>query len=574
MKSRLNQLIDLMGEYAVDLLLLHNTDEYQSEYVPVNKQRVKWLCGFSGSNATLIISREGKQHFFTDGRYMLQATRELDLNDYQIHNVCDLTPWQWCVENLASNAVIAYESSLFTLSQVKKYEDCSLILRPLDQILIDKLWIRDFSMECDIVEHPLKYSGVESYKKSCEAVKHLSGKDAALITDTDVISWLLNIRNNKFVYNPSVLSRAILYSDGRVDLFVDDICSVAVKYEHLKVYSLNDLFNILESIESIVIDASTIPVNIFQCLNQQDILIKNSDHCLLMKSEKNNVEIQGAVNAHIRDGVAVINLLYWLDVQLDNNKEITELDVESKLLSFRQEQNLFRGESFATISGFGENGAIIHYKANNNTNKLICKNGLYLLDSGGQYLDGTTDITRTIVIGEPTPEQITNFTLVLKGHIALAMAVFPLGINGGMLEVLARQYLWKLGLDYQHGTGHGVGSFLSVHEGPCAISCRNDIVLKPNMILSNEPGYYKNGEYGIRIENLMYVEKCMDNFLRFKQLTCVPVDLKLIDSNMLNNEEIGYIDQYHSFVYNTVAPYLDQKVKCWLHNACRSLKDK
>ncbi|KJV65408.1 MULTISPECIES: aminopeptidase P family protein [Ehrlichia] len=572
MEDRLNQLVDLMKEYGIDVLLLQNTDEYQCEYVPVNRQRIKWLCGFSGSNATLIISREGKQNFFTDGRYTLQAAKELNLNYYQIHNVCSLTPWQWCIENCLFNTVIAYESSLFTLSQVRKYEDCGIVLKSIDQILIDKLWVRDLTVEHNIGQHPLKYSGIDSYKKSCKIAKYLSGKDAALITDTDVISWMLNIRNKKFLYNPSVLSRAILYKDGKVDLFVDNVHLVDVKYEHLSIYSLDHLFNVLKSVKSIAIDASTIPMNIFLSLQQQDILVHDSDPCLLMKAEKNDVEMQGVINAHIRDGVAVVNLLYWLDIQLTNSQKVTELGVKSKLLSFRQEQDLFQGESFDTISGFGENGAIIHYKANSKTNKLICKNGLYLLDSGGQYLDGTTDITRTIAIGEPTSEQITNFTLVLKGHIALAMAVFPLGTTGGMLDILARQYLWKSGLDYQHGTGHGVGSFLSVHEGPCAISCKNNIALKANMILSNEPGYYKNGEYGIRIENLMYVEKYVDGFLRFKQLTCVPIDLKLINADMLNKEEINYINQYHSFVYNTIAPYVNEEVKSWLYDACRSLK--
>ncbi|ABD44564.1 metallopeptidase M24 family protein [Ehrlichia chaffeensis str. Liberty] len=574
MKNRLNQLIGLMEEYEIDVLLLQNTDEYQCEYVHINKQRIRWLCGFSGSNATLIISREGKQNFFTDGRYTLQATRELDCSYYQIHNVCELTPWQWCVENCLSHTVVAYESALFTLSQIRKYEDCGIFLKPIDQILIDKLWIRDFAIEHDIVQHSLEYSGVESYTKSCEVAKYLSDKDAALITNTDVISWMLNIRNKKFLYNPSVLSRAILYKDGRVDLFIDDVYSVNVKYEHLNICSLNNLFNVLKSVKSVVVDASTIPMSIFLSLQQQDVLVNDADFCLLMKARKNDVEIQGAINAHVRDGISIVNLLYWLNMQLDNNQKITELDVESKLLDFRKQQSLFQGESFSTISGFQENGAVIHYRANNDTNKLICKNGLYLLDSGGQYLDGTTDVTRTVAIGEPTSEQITNFTLVLKGHIALAMAVFPLGTTGGMLDILARQYLWKSGLDYQHGTGHGVGSFLSVHEGPCAISYKNDVVLQPNMVLSNEPGYYKNGEYGIRIENLMYVEEYMNGFLRFKQLTCVPIDLRLIDVDMLNHEEINYIDQYHNFVYNTIAPHVSEEVKHWLCHACQSLKGK
>ncbi|MGN7618525.1 MAG: M24 family metallopeptidase [Ehrlichia sp.] len=574
MKDRLNQLIDLMTEYKIDVLLLYNTDEYQSEYVPVNKQRIKWLCGFSGSNATLIISRQAKQHFFTDGRYILQATKELNIDYYQVHDVSILTPWQWCVENLTLGTVVTYESSLFTLSHVRKYEECGIVLNPIDQILIDKLWIRELGIKQTIVDHPIEYSGLKSYKKSCEVTRYLCGKDAALITDTDAISWILNIRNKDFVYNPSVLSRAILHKNGKIDLFIDDVKSVGVEYEHLSVYFLDQLFNVLKSIESIVVDASTIPMNVFQCLQQKDILIKDFDDCLFMKAEKNETEIRGAISAHIKDGVALVNLLYWLDVQLCNNQEITELDVELKLLSFRQDQDLFQGESFATISGFAENGAIIHYKANSETNKLICGDGLYLLDSGGQYLDGTTDVTRTIAIGKPTSEQVTNFTLVLKGHIAIAMAVFPLKTNGGMLDILARQYLWRKGLDYQHGTGHGVGSFLSVHEGPHGIFYNNNVILKPNMVLSNEPGYYKNGEYGIRIENLMYVERCLNGFLRFKQLTCVPIDLRLIDVDMLSTEEIDYVNEYHSFVYDTIVPHVNQEVKDWLRNACHRIKSK
>ncbi|WP_065434019.1 aminopeptidase P family protein [Ehrlichia ruminantium] len=572
MENRLSSLISIMTEYEIDVLLLYNTDEYQSEYIHESKQRLRWLCGFSGSNATLIISKQEKQHFFTDGRYTLQAQQELDLNCYQIHNVADITPWQWCIRNLPAGVIVGYEAQLFTLNHIKKYTNHHIILKPIDDILIDRLWVRDFNVLQNIVNHDLKYSGIAGYERAGEAIKYLHGKDVALITDTDVISWLLNIRNKDFVFNPSVLSRAILYKDGTIDLFIENVESVNFEYEYIRIYHIDELFSVLESIQSIVIDASTVPMNIFKHLSQKDILVKDFDACLIMKSIKNDTEISGAVNAHVRDGVAVINLLYWLDVQLNSNARITELDVVSQLLIFRQQQDLFCGDSFATISGFAENGAVIHYKVNNETNKLICKNGLYLLDSGGQYLDGTTDVTRTIAIGEPTYEQIVNFTLVLKGHIAIAMAVFPLKTTGGMLDILARQYLWKSGLDYQHGTGHGVGSFLSVHEGPCAISYGNNVILQPNMILSNEPGYYKDGEYGIRIENLMYVEKWCDKFLRFKQLTCVPIDLNLINVNMLSKEEIDYINKYHDFVYTTVAPYLNAKVKDWLWNSCRSIK--
>ncbi len=297
-------------------------------------------------------------------------------------------------------------------------------------------------------------------------------------------------------------------------------------------------------------------------------IIEKEDPCLIHKAVKNQTEITGAISAHIKDGVAVINFLYWLENNIDS--EITELEAEEKVLEYRKEQNLFKQPSFPTISAFNENGAIIHYRASNKTNKVIQEDGLYLIDSGGQYLDGTTDVTRTIAIGSPTNEQRAHYTIVLKAHIAIASAVFPSGTTGGELDILARIHLWKFGMDYMHGTGHGVGSYLSVHEGPQAISRGNKVELIPGMILSNEPGYYIPGKYGIRIENLMYIERRENVFLSFKQLTSVPYDKKLIDIQMLTEDEVKWINSYHQFVYKNIENGI--KDKEWLKRVCEPLK--
>ncbi|KJV68999.1 aminopeptidase P family protein [Candidatus Neoehrlichia procyonis] len=570
MNNKLQDLLLLMNIYNVDVLLLHNTDEYQSEYVLPMRQRIRWLCGFTGSNAFLIITKQCKGYFFTDGRYILQAKMELDNNYYAIFNSSDITPLKWLEKNLHVGSVIGYEDQLFTLSQIKIYEKYSLKL--INSILIDKLWNRSMDFYQKVVDHPIKYSGESSYNKCVSVAKNYCTGQAMFITDIGVISWLLNIRNATFVYNPSVFSRAILYKDGRIDLFIENIEHVQITGLHVNIFAMDKLSNALKVLNNVSIDASTIPMYLFNIIKDKAVCVNAQDPCLLLKSEKNVTEIQGAVRAHIRDGVAVINLLYWLYNQVMCQRKVTELDVESKVLEFRSVQELFQRESFATISGFAENGAVIHYKSSEKTNKVIEGNGLYLLDSGGQYLDGTTDVTRTIAIGQPSDEQKYHFTLVLKGHIALAKAVFPVGISGSMLDILARQYLWSAGLDYQHGTGHGVGSFLSVHEGPQAISRGNDVIIKPGMILSNEPGYYKEGEYGIRIENLMYVRKHKNKFLKFQQLTCVPIDINLISIHMLNYDEIYYLNYYHKFVYKVTSPYLCKDVRLWLRSLCKELE--
>ncbi|WP_339048852.1 aminopeptidase P family protein [Candidatus Mesenet endosymbiont of Phosphuga atrata] len=541
MIERLN---NLMKKAQADAFLLHNKDEYLSDYPHENKQRLKWLCGFTGTNGTVIVTKEGKSPFFTDGRYILQASYEIDLNIYEIFDISKKTPWQWAKENLQQNSILAYQISLFTLNQIRKYEGVC-VLKPLDDNPIDELWNRPFATKQKVINYPLQYSGKSSKQKCLDVAKTINKQDAVLLTSSESISWLLNIRNDNFLYNPVVLSYAILYGNGHVDLFMEDLSFEFRLDEHVHVLGFSCLGNVLNKIDLIIIDPETVPMRIMKLLDGKNIM-EAKDLCALPKAIKNEAEIQGAINAHIRDGAAVTNFLNWLEKNID--KGITELNAEEKLLEFRQKQNLFKSLSFPTISAFAENGAIIHYRANEKTNKRIKRNGLYLIDSGGQYLDGTTDITRTIAIGTPSNEQIDNYTRVLKAHIAIVRAIFPPSTTGGELDILARMHLWQADLDYSHSTGHGVGSYLAVHEGPHAIAKGNNIPLQPGMILSNEPGYYKPGEYGIRIENLMYVEEKTEGFLGFKQLTCVSYDKRLINYNLLTQDEINWINEYHSFV--------------------------
>ncbi|MEH0831367.1 aminopeptidase P family protein [Anaplasma bovis] len=569
MDSKLVMLWDLMKEWGVDVFLLQHTDEYQSQDIHASKRRIEWLCGFSGSNAFIVVCPGEKGKFFTDSRYIVQSAVEVNQEYYQIYDMCKVSPVEWIKNNTAKDAIVGYDGELFTLKQIRPYD--GLRLKMLTGIALDMLWKREISIVQRIVSHPVEFAGVSNQEKRQEVVKKISGADAVLMTDVDAISWLLNIRNLNFLHNPSVLSRAILYKDGAVDLFVDDVEQVSICDKDIKVLNSAALPSTLAAIDNIAVDAATVPMSIFFAINDRISVVMESDLCTIPKSVKNITEIKGAESAHIRDGVALVNFLHWLESKIANEEVVTEIDAEIALLEFRKQQELFMGESFGSISAFGENAAIVHYRATDSTNTVLKKGGIYLIDSGGQYLDGTTDVTRTIAIGAPTDEQIRNYTAVLKGHIALARAVFPRGTRGSALDTLARQHLWRMHLQYGHSTGHGVGSFLSVHEGPQAISAGNNVAILPGMIFSNEPGYYKEGEYGIRIENLMYAEECGDEFLRFKQLTCVPMDKRLMDITALDAVEVEYINGYHGLVRDALGPRVSGEVRKWLYAACEDI---
>lgn len=355
-------------------------------------------------------------------------------------------PYEWVKENLTSTTTLSYYSQYFSVKDIRKYENvCNVIPYSVEK--------RDNHQKQGMVLYPIQYSG-ESSKDKCKRIaKSIIDAETMLVTDPNSISWLLNLRNENAKYTPCILARAILYKDGNVDLFIQDKKHSTVEGNldsHISIFDIGELEGALNKLNSIIIDPNTTPMSIMNMIKNKQQVIEKEDPCLLHKAVKNQTEIAGAINAHIKDGIAVINFLYWLE---NNTSEgITELDAEEKLLEYRKEQDLFKQPSFPTISAFNENGAIIHYRASSQTNKVIQVNGLYLIDSGGQYLDGTTDVTRTVAIGNPTNEQITHYTIVLKAHIAIASSVFPLGTTGGELDILARAHLWKFGMDYMHGT--------------------------------------------------------------------------------------------------------------------------
>ena len=532
--AKINLIQDLLKTHQLDGFLIPSNDEFQNEYVPNHLNRLKYLTGFTGSNGYAIIT-SNKNIFFTDGRYLLQAEQELG-NIFEIHDISKLCSFL--------DKKIGYDPKLHTSNFIK--QNPKLIEAPN---LIDLIWQNKPEPNLsEIFSYPLKYAGESSDSKRQKIIHYLAKQelDALIITDPTNICWLLNIRAHDVAYNPILLSYLIFHQNGEIELFYN-----SSMFEQFST-SLKKLQD-----KKVQLDQNSASIWI---INHFSNPILKEDPCLLAKACKNAVEIKQARRIHVIDGVAVCKLLYWLE----QNNNLTELDVAQKLLEFRQEHPDFIYPSFPTIAGFAEHGAIIHYQPNIKTNKKLEANGLFLLDSGGQYFGGTTDITRVIPIGRSTKQQKHDFTLVLKGHIALAKAKFPIGTSGAKLDSLARYYLWQDGKNYAHGTGHGVGNCLSVHEGPQRISPLSNQALLPGMILSNEPGYYKPQEYGIRIENLMLVKNSIDGYLAMEILSLAPVDKRLIIVSNLSADEKKWLNSYHQQIYKKISPHLNQKEQAWL----------
>ena len=579
-----------------DYFLIPNSDEFASEYLPEYAKRLQFITGFTGSNGFAIVGTKDRSAFFTDGRYTLQAATEVDGKDFEIYNLAEKSPLNWLLENAPTGSKIGFDAKLHSINFVQNYQKhFGKRLIALDTNPTDKAWKDQPSPPNNkIFKHPIKYSGLSSKNKIKKIISTLDAKtDAIILTNPASICWLLNIRSNDVEYSPLLLSYAIIDKNGDTKLFKN--------HSQLTAYNLQPI--------SIQLDFSQANYQLYDTLQQHNINIVNkTDPCLILKAIKNPTEIKNAIKAHQIDGLAVTKFLFWLEQSLskkqnmlpssggseflrseaqqnDGGEYVNEISASQKLLELRQTSKKFLYPSFATIAGFGSNGAIVHYHASPKTNKTIKGNSLFLIDSGGQYLEGTTDITRTVAVGKPTSEMIENFTRVLKGHIAIARAKFPADTTGHNLDILARYHLWQKGLDYDHGTGHGVGSFSSVHESPPSISKRNDSVpLQAGMILSNEPGYYQEGQegeegYGIRIENLLLVEKCQKinskttsknskensrQFLQFKTLTLAPIDQRLIDFKMLTYPEKKWLKEYHLRVYEELKSGLDKEEKEWL----------
>ncbi len=583
--ERLASLRAELKRRGVDGFLVPRTDEYQGEYVPESAQRLTWLTGFTGSAGLAIVLPETAA-MFTDGRYTLQAATEVDGTLFQRRHITEQPPSAWIAAELKPGQTLAYDARLHTLGELERYraaaEKAGGKLAAFDGNAVDAVWTdRPAPPLAPVVAQPMEFAGesAESKRRRIAAAVVEAGADAAVLTSVDSIAWLLNIRGGDVPHTPLPLSFAVLHRDASVDLFIDARKLTPGLDAYLgaavRIADQAGFGPFLEKLAAdgkrVLADPASAAAWVFDRLGKA--VLRGTDPCQLPKACKNAVELQGTRDAHRRDGAALTRFLAWLARESAGGK-LREIEVSDRLEAFRREGANFRDLSFPTISGAGANGAIVHYRASPATERVLERGSLYLVDSGAQYLDGTTDVTRTVAIGTPTAEMKDRFTRVLKGHIALALCHFPKGTSGSQLDALARASLWQAGLDYDHGTGHGVGAYLGVHEGPQRISKMPSAqALLPGMIVSNEPGYYKTDAYGIRIENLVVVEK-LDGvgeagreFYGFETITLAPIDRNAIDASLLSPDEIAWLDAYHARVRASLTPLVDAETKAWLATA-------
>ena len=558
-------------ENNFDYFLLPNSDEFFSEYLPQHQKRIEFITGFSGSNATIIFG-QNKNYFFTDGRYILQAKQQLDLNEFEIINIADKSLFSWLKDNVDKTQNLALDPKLLSKNFIEECENFLSKITFLQKNPIDEIWIdKPIIKGSQVFSLPLNLVGENFEQKKS---KLLDGflSDAIFISKPENLNWLLNIRSDDVDYTPLFLAQALLFKNGKLVIFANEERFENINLENVEIIlkeKFEEYFKRFSS-QKILIQIDKRATNYWSC----EVFEKNNikyfhKNCPIeiLKAIKNSHEIIGAKKSHYHDAIAIVRFLFWLEDSQKKQQIISEISAQQKLLEFRQKCDHFLYPSFETISGFEANGAIIHYHSTPQTNKEFLGNSLYLFDSGGQYFGdnfcGTTDITRTIAIGTPTLEMIEDYTRVLKGHIALARIKFPRGTSGSQLDVLARSHLWNVGKNYDHGTGHGVGSFLSVHEGPCSISKNSPQPLQIGMILSNEPGFYKEGEYGIRLENLMLVTEFDEKFLCFETLTLAPFDFNLIDFKMLTYPEKKWLAEYHRNILRTIGEELNYQELSW-----------
>jgi Xaa-Pro aminopeptidase len=574
---------------GLDGFVVPRADRQQNEYLPASEERLAWLTGFTGSAGAAIVLTE-RAAVFVDGRYTVQAGSQVDAKLFSIEHLVDAPPDKWLEQNLKSGAKLGYDPWLHTTESAEKLRKACVTvgaeLVALDSNPIDALWTdRPAPPAGPVTLRDIKLAG----ESAADKLKRIHGEltklraDALVVSDPQNVAWTFNIRGSDIAHTPLALAFAVIPRAGKPVLYVD-----AAKLDNKTRHALEEIA-VVHAPDDLVCDLSqykgqTVRVDQTSAADALTRLVtasggkavRGTDPITLMKAVKNHAEIAGSRAAHQRDGVAMTRFLAWLESEAPKGK-LTEIDAVEALESFRRETGLLKDVSFPTIAGSGPNGAIVHYRVTRATNRTIGKDELFLIDSGAQYEDGTTDITRTVVIGTPTDEMRDRFTRVLKGHIAIATAVFPENTSGAQLDPLARLALWQAGLDFDHGTGHGVGSYLSVHEGPARISKLGTVALKRGMILSNEPGYYKTAAYGIRIENLLLVtaapepaggEKPLNTF---ETLTLAPIDRRLIDTRMLTAKERNWIDSYHARVREEISPLLDAPIRAWLDAATRPL---
>jgi Xaa-Pro aminopeptidase len=592
--DRLSALREQLKRDQLDGFVVPLTDEHMSEYVGSYAQRLQWLTGFEGSAGSAVVLPE-EAAIFVDGRYTLQVRSQVSATEWSYQSVPETSITEWLKEHAPKSARIGYDPWLHTSEWVKRARETlksrGAELVPVGHNPIDQIWNdRPHASTAKLVVQSEQHAGKSAAEKRTDIGDWLATHkaDAAVLSALDSIAWAFNIRGQDVSRTPVALAYALVHADGTADLFVASEKMGPEVQQHLgngvRIHERSAFELALADLEgkTVVVDPERAVAAIFDALERAGAKVLTlRDPTVLPRALKNPAEIAGHKVAQIRDGGAIARFLHWVD-QESPGGQVDELTASDKLEGLRRQSPELRDLSFDSISGAGPNGAIVHYRSSEKTNRKLEPGTLYLIDSGGQYVDGTTDITRTVPIGDPTQEMRDRFTRVLKGHIGLATAVFPAGTRGSQLDSFARRPLWEAGLDYAHGTGHGVGSFLSVHEGPQRIApagsaqSGGDEPLQPGMILSNEPGYYKTGEYGIRIENLvLVVERTVEGaekaMLGFETLTFAPIDRRLIVRDLLSPQELAWLNAYHAEVVEKIGPLLEGEGRSWLEQACAPL---
>ena len=575
--NKINQLRNILNQQNCDGYLIPKNDEYFGEYVPKNKDRLKFISGFTGS-AGLALILKNKSYLFVDGRYTLQAKAEINKN-FEICEIPKIKP-QYILKNLNKKITLGFDPKLFTSSTLKNIISNSLIKpKPINNNLIDIIWKNKKKINNNkfyILEE--KYHGENYLNKISKVCKFLKLKDIhyLLTTATENISWLLNIRGSDALYSPLTNGKILFNKNGKI-IFFTNIKKITPQikkaFKKKVIFIKEELFvNYLRKIKNskILIDKKTCSFYYEKNIHSSNKLIDIEDPIYLLKAIKNKTEISNAKIAHLFDGIALTKFIFWLKNNYKKTK-ITEISAQNKLENYKKQNKDFLYPSFSTISGFAANGAIVHYRSSHKTSKTIKGNNLYLLDSGSQYFYGTTDVTRTIAIGEISNFKKKIYSNVLKGHIAVALYKINKSTLGKHIDRVARAPLLKLSHNYSHGTGHGVGYFLNVHEGPQGLSPFNNHKILPGMILSNEPGFYKENDFGIRIENLIYCEKINGNHSKFVNLTMVPIDKDCINKKLLNKNEINWINNYHQKIFYILKPFMNNTELKLLTEACSAI---
>jgi Xaa-Pro aminopeptidase len=585
--ARVSQLRAELKKAGLGGFIVPRADEHQNEYVPANSERLRWLTGFAGSAGLAIVMKD-RAALFVDGRYTEQVKAEADPAVFEFRHVMDEPPSEWLARHLKAGDKLGYDPRLHTPDAVARFAaacgKAGAALVAIDLNPIDAIWRdRPPAPIGAIVSHKMRFAGESTAGKIARVRKAMQSSQGLLISDPHNLAWLFNIRGSDVSYTPLPLGWAYLPLEGRPVVFVDGRKLSAPSRQslsrHAEILEPDALLAFVEDLgrqgARVAFDAATAPAYLTQAIERAGGKAEiGADPITLMKAKKNPVELAGARAAHERDGAAMANFLAWFAAEAPRGR-LTEIDAVKALETFRRASPALKDLSFPTISAFGPNSAIPHYRVSEESSRTIGR-GIFLIDSGAQYEDGTTDITRTIAVGRPSALMRDRFTRVLTGHIAVARAVFPAGTNGAQIDAVARAALWRAGLDFDHGTGHGIGSYLSVHEGPQRLSKTGTTALAPGMIISNEPGYYAAGAFGIRIENLVVVEaRAIPGgerpMLGFETLTLAPIDLSLIDPKLMDADEIAWLNAYHARVRKVLSPRVDPATRAWLAKATRRL---